>query len=567
MNYRALETIRTIMNIHHAHKDCKIFFHNGPCATDGTNLWLNAGQPDDEVWASLIEAKVTHEIGGHQKHTNFSTDVMNFLKKATPLEKALSNIIEDCFIESEVIREYGGTYHTFLEMTENLFKEGYFVSAKRDHADPSLLQAFLLYTGRGKAIAGQLWLIDEGHRAKQLLVENGYPESVLDEVEERMETWGDLGSTENNIAETLRVIEILNQLADEDEQSDEQSQDKSPSGETGDQQSESNGTGDDSQNQDQNNDQGEDDASASSDDDSNQSSTCKKGLSKDELHQMGQDFTDLHDVMNEAIDAQASEDVSDETLKQYNKPGASQSEINRHMDYVWHSVIDSESEALARPVAAQIESAMWSKEMVSRNYDDSGSDFDADLLAGVVAGNNNIFYQENEVETSKSAILLLVDRSGSMGFDDMHTANVASVAIAKALESLNIPYSLCYFDTVFEVHSAFENRITEMSFSVDSRGGTDTGSALEKASFEFEKLTEDIPRKQILVITDMECDERDVEAASYYLNRLNIDVASIQLDCGKDKGLENFVVLNDIEQLPDLMFDIVKNRLLESISI
>ncbi|MGR5096987.1 vWA domain-containing protein [Vibrio maritimus] len=546
MNYSTMQTIRTLMNMHHAHPDCKIIFRNGPCATDGINLFINAGSPDDHIWLSLVESKVTHEIGGHQRHSSFSEEIQKFLMTATPTFRSVWNIIEDCYIESQVISEYPGTFETFEKMTRLLFKEGYWKPVSEEGNRASWLFAFLLYSGRGNAIAGQSHLTSQGDNAKQLLIDDGLSPTVLQDMEDRMVSWGTLESTEECIQEAIAVMTIMEGLVEPDDQTPPDSEDQPEAGENA---------------------GGDGDSEGSDDSESSSQAPAGKGFSRDEYDSAGEAYVDMHDILDDAINEQAKDDVSLDTLKAYANDGSTKSERKGYSDYAWHLLIDRESDTFSRRIAAEIEGAMWSKEIQPRSYDDSGIHFDQNLLAGVAAGNNHIFYQENEVESSKSAFVLLVDRSGSMGSDDMHIANVSAAAIAKALDILNIPNATCYFDNRFEVESGFDKSVDDMHFDIASRGGTSTEMALERAADLFDSLAEIIPKKQILVITDAACDASHVRVIEAQCKAQSIEVASIQLRCGEDGGVENFVVLNDIEELPELMATIVREKLLDTIAV
>ena len=86
------KTMRVITDIH-ARYDVDIHFARGACCTNGKSIFINAGSPEDEVWRRLVEAKITHEAGGHIRHTDFKV-ASRELQHVSSTFAGINNIIE-----------------------------------------------------------------------------------------------------------------------------------------------------------------------------------------------------------------------------------------------------------------------------------------------------------------------------------------------------------------------------------------------------------------------------------------------------------------------------------------
>ncbi|WP_299021290.1 VWA domain-containing protein [uncultured Photobacterium sp.] len=273
-------------------------------------------------------------------------------------------------------------------------------------------------------------------------------------------------------------------------------------------------------------------------------------------------YQDVHDALDKAIDTRAEANpASCDVQRAYAKIN----ESPRDDRWMQEPVITRSSRGLSR----SLQSAMWSKSEAPVSYDDSGADFDETLLAGVPAGNNKIFYVEDQVESVKSAMVICVDRSGSMNVHDRQmVANNAAAACAKALEDIGVAVAVLHFDNDVILTKSFEDtqRASLGKFGQCPMGGTATNWALLAA----QKLlvTRDEPRKQVLVITDGEPNNvAQVEEMVDDLNKDRIDVASIQVEFDKYGGIKHYQTISDIGELPKTMSKLVREKALASITV
>ncbi|MFA0469177.1 hypothetical protein AB4564_01070 [Vibrio sp. 10N.222.51.E8] len=599
-------TMRVITDIH-ARFDVNIYFDRRTCYTNGRDIYINAGDPSDEVWSRLVEAKITHEAGGHLRFSDFSV-FEKHLKGKSSTFLSINNIIEDCRVETACMKEFSGAYWVFQKMTYDLLEEGYFQEPIISNGPAGLLFAWLLYSGRGIAIEGQSHLKKLGDDARHLLMKLGTPNSpIFDEIEKRMINWGKLPSTVAAIDETIEVMLLLKRLSKEQPQPPKQQQsanqnsesdddsDGQGSGSDSDDNSEGQGSGsdsdDDSDGQGSGSDADDDSdgqgSGSDSDDDSDgqdsgsagqgasQGSSTRNPLSDEDFQRLGEALADLHELIDQAINKHASVNpASYEDICNYNVTP----ELNGRM---LSMPIQSSINSGARAIKRIIESQMWAKEAVPIMYDESGSDFDCDLLAGVTAGNSRIFYTEDIVETHKSSFVIAIDISGSMavpvtnefgdrtGYCRLDIAQKAALSVAAALEELDVPVSVLYFNTMAYVGKSFNEPLMQCypRIGIDSSDGTETNKAVLAARQEFTKL-DLASRKQLLVVTDgCPADTHAVESQVEQCKAEGIDVASINICESRYGGIPNYQVIRDADDLPAVLDDMIQQNLLSSIEI
>ncbi|OBU22063.1 hypothetical protein AYY20_12790 [Photobacterium aquimaris] len=546
MNYSSLKkTISIITNMHTTLNNVAIHFHRGPTATNGTAIYINAGDPNDPVWLGLVEAKATHEAG-HIAHTSFEIfeGVQGEKLRKSSMLKWVLNTIEDVRMENCCIAHLPGAYWVFNKMTNLLFEEGYWQEVSDDEPLSMCLQAFLLYAGRGYGVDGQSHLVSKGLYAKQRLIDAGVPSEPLNKIENRMHNWGKLVDTDDAFLEAEMIVRLLQECQQVIQQDQNQ----------GDQ-------GGDAQSGSQGGDQGGDAQSGSQ----GGKSSGGNPLAFEDLDNMADAFDDIHEQLSQGIDkASDNSNVSDELLNAIQQEYLSDTR-STHSRYFR---LD-DARQLSRGLTRQLESAMWSKSQQEITYDDTGNEFDQDLLAGVSAGNNRIFFTESEVTTQKSSMIILVDRSGSMNrSDQMLVANNSAAACAYALEAVGIEVGIIHFDNNVTITKKFSDDLNQSMnrMGQEANGGTCTHYALQAAHLMMSQSTR--TRKQVLVITDGDpsC-IASVEHQVAELIRFGIDVASIQICFGNYAGIENKTVLSSIDELPIVLSDLVSNGALDSIQI
>ena len=240
------------------------------------------------------------------------------------------------------------------------------------------------------------------------------------------------------------------------------------------------------------------------------------------------------------------------------------------------SLCTKQSSRLSRGVKRTIESQLWSKESQPITYDDSGVDFDDQLLGGVMAGNNRIFFHEEIVKSYKSSVMILLDVSGSMTAmsseeSSMYqTALIASLSIIQALEELDIDCAMMTFNNSVNIAKEWNQSLLQASEAmyITPSGGTGTDVAIRTAAAHFDLLDSEVERKQLIVITDGQPNNvQGVINACGELTGTGFDIASIQIMLQGFSGIENYRTIDDVEQLNDVLEEIVRDGLLSAIHI
>ncbi|WP_435000225.1 VWA domain-containing protein (plasmid) [Vibrio scophthalmi] len=631
-----LKTIRVMTDVF-AHKDINIKFARGVCATNGQELWINAGNPENPIWKESVLSKVAHEAGGHIAHTNFKF-LNSKLKDKPSTFCSLLNIIEDVRIETKCMEQYSGAYSILQRMTFLLFKEGYWNSVNENTPPENLLFAWLLFGGRGRGVDGQDHLIEEGQAARELLEGlHGICSPVFNKIEKRMDTWGDLATSQAAYQETSEIYILLKQLSqqqpmpsaqssDESGQSGESGDDSGQLGESSDESGQSGESSDDSGQSGESSDESgqsgessdESGQSGESSDDSGQSGESsdesgqsgessddsgQSGESSDESGQSGESgessnesgqsggsghsesqenvlqegfeglgdcYLDFDELLNQIIDKEArSTPINEDDLMSLNAPG----KLNGASV---HSDITKEANQLSRGIKRTIESQLWAKESQPITYDDSGLDFDDQLLGGVLAGNNRIFFHEDIVESHKSSVMILLDISGSMnsGVNKESTvyevAMTSALSILQALEELDVDCAMMTFNNEILIAKGWNEPLSQaMTHMFTSPcGGTMTDRALKYGATHFELLEGASERKQIIVITDGQPNNRNqVHWASNALTEQGFDVASIQIMLPNFAGIENYRCIDSVFELEGVLEQVVRDGLLSAIEI
>lgn len=273
-------------------------------------------------------------------------------------------------------------------------------------------------------------------------------------------------------------------------------------------------------------------------------------------------YVDMHELLDKALDQHATDNPASELeISAYQKI----EQVDIHNSDTYN---ESEITKVSRPLSRSLESAMWGKSSKPVIYDDTGSDFDPNLLGGVMAGNNRIFHQDIKVNSQSSALVILVDSSGSMSGDSMLIANNAAAACALAMERVGMEVAILHYSNdVFQTKLFCDSMRSRMKkFAMRAGGGTRTHLALIAAAKVLAQSKAE--RKQVLLITDGEPNDVGmVRRASEAIHSDKIDLASIQVKLDKFAGVKNYEVIHDIKELPKLMTKMVRDNALSTITV
>lgn len=201
----------------------------------------------------------------------------------------------------------------------------------------------------------------------------------------------------------------------------------------------------------------------------------------------------------------------------------------------------------------------------------SGARLDKRNLSRLATGDTRLFVRKEEKRDVNTAIVMLLDNSGSMNLatDPDSKISVASRSCyiaAEALDSIpgvNVAAAVFngFSDTVFPVLN-FGEKPDHRKFSVSSSGGTRLGSALWWAWGELRLRQE--PRKIVVAFTDGDTGDTDVtKEAIRKLREDGMEVIGIGIQDGSIRRYlpNNSRVIHNLGQLTPALLEEFKNLL------
>ena len=276
-------------------------------------------------------------------------------------------------------------------------------------------------------------------------------------------------------------------------------------------------------------------------------------------------MADLHEQVNNELEKMADEVRSSndmEQLIQFNAPLISKNDRGT----VGTAALN-QAKRLSTPISRELHKIIYGLDRKSVNFSKQGRTVEANRLAGVKAGNFNVFKSERITKAPTMAISVLVDRSSSMSADDMNGVNTSALAINLAIDKLKGVNSECIYFSAGYLYEAkcFKSTTTAVkdNFRVSSRGGTHTGlslySVIRRLSLRVEQ------KKVVFIITDGQAsDLKYLEKSIEMSELLGIQIVCIGINTGMLYGFENQELLNiqTVEELPSILKQVIKNKLI-----
>lgn len=211
-------------------------------------------------------------------------------------------------------------------------------------------------------------------------------------------------------------------------------------------------------------------------------------------------------------------------------------------------------------------------------YGFSGRKLAVNRLVRMAAGDPRIFRKKNELIAVNTAVVVLLDRSGSMdhvngSLSRITIARNAAFALHHALSGIAgvVAHSVAFetngerCSTPIKVLCNWHEKPLSEHFGVDTGYCTPTPWALWYARAEL--LARPEPRKIVLLVTDGKPEgwheiEEETHAATARLYRDGIEVAAIGIETDTvEIYWRNNRVINDIDELPQAMFGVMTDLL------
>ncbi len=571
-------------------------------------------------YLELLEGAIDHEVG-HLRWTDRTWTAKSYEKGA--FFNAIRNGIEDIRMERMVCLEWPGAILNLSKMVTQGIKKGWF-SKPTDSFPPSLLlQAVVVYYGRYK-INDQVQLKEFCEIAIALLTDCIGQKPVHDLIL-LLDTIPALRSNQHSYELTEQIIQLLKKIefkpgdsqgndsgdSQGDDSGDSQGDDSGDSqgndsggsqgNDSGDSQgndsgdSQGNDSGDsqgndsgDSQGNDSGDSQGDDsgdsqgnesgdsqgyDSGDSQGDDSGDSQGQNSSVSQQVINFVNeclnadesQLMADLHEQVNNELEKMADEVRSSNDMGQlidFNAPLISKNDCGT----VGTAALN-QAKRLSTPISRELHKIIYGLDRKSVNFSKQGRTVEANRLAGVKAGNFNVFKSERITKAPTMAISVLVDRSSSMSAFEMNGANTSALAINLAIDKLKGVNSECIYFSAGDLYEAkcFKSttKAVKDNFRVSSRGGTHTGlslySVIRRLSLRVEQ------KKVVFIITDGQAsDLKYLEKSIEMSELLGIQIVCIGINTGMLYGFENQELLNiqTVEELPSILKQVIKNKLI-----
>jgi len=203
-------------------------------------------------------------------------------------------------------------------------------------------------------------------------------------------------------------------------------------------------------------------------------------------------------------------------------------------------VVKLESGRIYRQICGPLESKLWARSQEELFVARTGTGVVGSALHRIHT-TGQIFSRRIEGDTRSMAVKMLVDVSGSMGdvSDSSHAmcaASAGSVALSKLFSSLDIAYSVSWFNRNYIKGRPFSSSPLKPTspWKCRASGSTWIESAISTAGIEL--LNETADRKLLIVLTDGSCDQDQVMAIDNALSNEGIELRYVLI--GKLQGFE-----------------------------
>lgn len=553
------------------------------CSPDGSHINI-ARMPATPLGRLLMTGLVFHEVA--HKHYTKGTRPPGLLGE-------LTNIIEDIRVEALLIKERPGTSYDLEAVTRYYADKGSLTP--RDL--PQALLGLVMAHGR-REILGQPAIGSLREPCRKMLAAS-LGEPWVREIEQLLATsFPSLASTDDarRLAEAL--IAKLRQLPEPEPpptpagqaqsgQDDDQDEDQDAEGDGG---TAPSGDGPDQQDDDQLQDNGatemgggqekEDDAGdAGSSEDNAPSQKAGKDtprlnpLTEKQIEQAILNgtcgFGDLSKMLTRDLTALAAETPPQlrnaiPLLPKVGRRRASADQLD-----------ETDALSACSRMRARLLTLLQAQTLKPRHYGSSGRKLVSKRLVRMALGDARIFSRRVETQALSTAVVILLDTSGSMmdegagGRKRYEVANPAAFALHVALKGLpGVVVASAEFSQRLEHQPAvnvlvdFAEAPKSQAFNLRPDGGTPTHEALWYARAALLQRPE--ARRIILLVTDgYPVDGEQTRVATKRCAKDGIEIAALGIETDAvQRYWRNFEVINDVRELPRAMFAVMENLLL-----
>lgn len=578
--------------------------------TDGRTIVLpnisTDKYPKEVLWGYLA-----HEAS-HIRYTDFT------VRRSPGVHAALTNIIEDARIEREMVKAYPGVASDLDAIWQYLKDAGYIQDVSPDTAPVGILQMYCLYFLRCNQL-GQTILKDSLEAAEEAL-EAAFDKGVCIRLRGILRSVPGLKSTLGAAMTARSILEMLQEEADKQDQSSEDTSAPDGNAEPSNGQGSGNDTEEDADQQDGSSDSASDDGEGGGDDAQAAGNTNAEpeDASEEGGNTPGADAEDASDTtaniksVLQAGDQGLAPDPMD-TLKQgmkeegkgFDQPSLSiqfpDVQEDGLLNYRGTGIaeqmdmhVKATSARLQQRLLGLVEATQRKPARAAR----SGRRLDAKRIARVASGDMRVFKNKQAVRAPNAAVHVLVDMSGSMflngdceeAFNKIHGRQVESSDVHNSQEHVDSRHVLGY-TAPFQVarnatlalaqslgrikgvnvgatafsgsvmpmlkHGESVNRGTIHRFNVVPWGCTALDRALLYSALALSQTKEE--RKVLIVLSDGAPD--DGASTKYVIEQLkgHVELIGIGIQDGAIADyIDNSIIVNDLVDLEKTLMDVAR---------
>ena len=518
------------------------------CKPDGSHINI-ARMPSTPLGRMLMTGLVFHEIG-HKNHTKGG--------RPDGLLGDMMNVIEDVRVDKETIKARPGTCFNLEAVTTHYVNKGSLEPANLAHA---LLGKVMAY-GFGRVLKHKSILPLEALCNE--MMDDAFGQEFIDDVDAIIKDIPKLRSTRDATVMAQKLIDLL--INPPSQQKLQQQQIGSQEVQQQSQKEKGNGTGkkqatkpDDPQLE-------QDDAKASGSGGNGAGKGGGKRPTPEEIAEMLKNKTgygDLSALIQSELDDIAESTPSSELAGLPMLPDIGRLKAN------YGKLDEVEAISAASRMRARMLGMLQSIKMQPKSFGLSGRKLANGRLVRMATGDPRIFRKKTETKEVNTAIVVLLDLSGSMN-GRYEIANAAAFALHTTLFGLkgvavcSLEFSGKDKEPDVSVLVDFGNKPKSENFNHHPFDGTPTDTAIWAGRVMLLQRPE--PRKIMLILTDgCPDDSNETKAATKRTMRDGIEIAAIGIMAGSVKNYwDNHKIIETIQELPAAMFGIMEGLLIKA---
>ena len=530
--------------------------------------------PDSKEAALLARGYIDHE-SAHIRFTDFS------VKSSTSMLKCLTNILEDIRIEKMMGAKYPGCRSNLKDLAEHLKQQGSFTPSLQD--PPQTLLAWLCARGRLTLNQDFSDILAMTSSTVNGFLGTGY-KKLLD-LTERIPNLVSTRDSQSMAEEILRLIRDEKQQQEQERKCQQDQKTKTtcssdgskPDSSSNDQEEDNQTSGTDQQSGQPK--QDTDDSSPDGDstgtavgDDSRSQAAANPSPSVPKSGSGGQ-LDGNPETLQEMLDCDpggfgdVGEILKQELITEGETAGSRGGVLLPPEASLRTFPIDiHEIRRHTALLRARLSGLIQASRLRRRHARRSGSKIDNRVVHRLALNDTRLFLHQEEKTEVNTAIMILVDRSGSMQHQKIEVASKTAYVVAEALDSIPGCFAAVAAFPVGNSNGVaslvrFGERPSSTKFGMSAGGGTPLAQALYWAGVELLKREE--PRKILLSVTDGEPDDlRTTKRAIRWLLEQGIEPMGLGI-CEESVRtiFPTYGVVYSVEELPPALFGMLQDKL------